>query len=58
MRGILGGLLAKLHIIPSRDDAMLTRMNTNVDSYIEAEKLGLLTLDWKLVAQSPSSQTG
>lgn len=50
----LGGLLAKLHIIPSRVDAMLTRMNTNVDSYIEAEKLGLLTLNWKLVAQKPS----
>ncbi len=50
----LGGLLAKVHIIPSRVDAMLTRMNTNVDSYIEAEEFGLITLNWKLVAQKPA----
>lgn len=50
----LGGVLARIHVIPSRVDAMLTRMNTNVDSYIEAEELGLLTLNWKLVAQKPA----
>lgn len=51
----LGGLLAKVRIIPPRVDAMLTRMNTNADSYVEAEKLGLLTLNWKLVARKPPS---
>ncbi len=50
----LGGVLAKIHVIPSRVDDMLTRMNKNVDSYIEAEELGLLTLNWKLIAQNPA----
>lgn len=50
----LGRLLAKLHVIPSRVDAMLTRMNHNADSYVEAERLGLLTLNWKLVATKPA----
>jgi len=49
----LGGALATLRVIPRRVDAMLTRMNTNVDSYIEAEELGLLTLNWKIVARKP-----
>ncbi len=47
-------LLARLHVIPSRVDAMLTRMNHNADSYVEAELLGLLTLNWKLVATKPA----
>ncbi len=50
----LGGVLSKVRVIPPRVDAMLTRMNTNVDSYIEAEQLGLLTLNWKLVARKPA----
>ena len=50
----LGGVLAKLHVIPARVDAMLRRMNANVDSYVAAEELGLITLNWKLVAQKPT----
>lgn len=50
----VGRILATVRVIPARVDAMLSRMNTNVDSYIEAERLGLLTLNWKLVAELPA----
>ncbi len=51
---VIGERMSKLKLIPSRVDAMLQRMNSNCDSYIEAEKLELLTLNHRFVAQKPA----
>lgn len=47
-------LLAKLHVIPRKTDAMMRRMNENSHSYIRAEEEELLTLNWHCVGQKPS----
>lgn len=48
------GLLAAIRVIPKKIDAMLQRMNTNCDSFIEAEEMELITLNWKCVAKKPA----
>ncbi len=45
--------LAKIHAIPEKIAAMITRMHDNSRSYIRAEEEGLLTLNWNYVAQKP-----
>lgn len=45
--------LAKIHVIPSRTDAMMQRLNENSRSYIRAEEEELLTLNWHCVGQKP-----
>ena len=45
--------LAKVRIIPTKVNAMIHRMNTKADSYIQAEAEELLTLNWKTVARKP-----
>jgi sterol 24-C-methyltransferase len=49
------GLLSRIRVVPKKVDAMLQRMNTNCASYIEAEELELITLNWKYVTQKPKS---
>jgi sterol 24-C-methyltransferase len=46
--------LSRWRLLPQKVDTMLQRMNTNCASYIQAEEEGLLTLNWKYVAQKPS----
>jgi sterol 24-C-methyltransferase len=46
--------LAKMRLIPKKVDSMLQRMNTNCASYIEAEELELITLNWRYVLQKPA----
>ena len=43
----------RVHIIPKKVNAMIHRMNTKADSYIQAEEEELLTLNWKTVAKKP-----
>lgn len=45
--------LAKLHLIPTKTDALMQRMNANSLSYIQAEEEKLLTLNWHCVGQKP-----
>ncbi len=45
--------LAKMHLVPKKVDSMLQRMNTNCESYIRAEELELITLNWKTVVRKP-----
>lgn len=45
--------LSKMHLIPQKVDMMLQRMNTNCESYIQAEEEELVTLNWKVVAEKP-----
>jgi sterol 24-C-methyltransferase len=47
-------LLAKLHLIPKKTDALMQRMNANSVSYIQAEEEQLLTLNWHCVGQKPA----
>lgn len=47
-------VLAKLHVIPKKSDALMQRMNANSQSYIQAEEEELLTLNWHCVGQKPS----
>ncbi len=47
-------LLAKLHLIPKKTDALMQRMNANSKSYIQAEEEELLTLNWHCVGQKPA----
>jgi len=47
-------LLAKLHVIPKKTDALMQRMNANSQSYIQAEEEQLLTLNWHCVGQKPT----
>ncbi len=49
----VAGALSRMRLIPKKVDTMLQRMNTNCASYIEAEELGLITLNWYFVAQKP-----
>ena len=51
---VIAARLAKMRLIPKKIDAMLQRMNTNCASYIEAEELGLITLNWRYVLQKPA----
>ena len=46
--------LARMRLIPRKVDAMLQRMNTNCASYIEAEELQLITLNWLYVPHKPA----
>ena len=46
-------LLAKLHVIPKKTNALMQRMNANSQSYIQAEEEELLTLNWYCVGQKP-----
>jgi sterol 24-C-methyltransferase len=45
--------LAKVRLIPKKTDALMQRLNENSESYIEAEELELLTLNWHCVGQKP-----
>jgi len=45
--------LAKLHLIPTKTDQLMQRMNANSLSYIQAEEEELLTLNWHCVGQKP-----
>jgi len=45
--------LAKLHLIPTKTDQLMQRMNANSLSYIQAEEEKLLTLNWHCVGQKP-----
>jgi sterol 24-C-methyltransferase len=47
-------LLAKLHLIPAKTDALMQRMNANSLSYLQAEEEQLLTLNWHCVGQKPA----
>ena len=47
-------LLARLHIIPKKTDALMQRMNANSMSYIQAEQEQLLTLNWHCVGEKPA----
>jgi sterol 24-C-methyltransferase len=51
---VIGERLAKMHVIPQKVDTMLQRMNSNCASYIEAEELELLTLNWRFVVHKPA----
>lgn len=51
---VIAERLARMRLIPRKVDAMLQRMNTNVDSYIEAEERGLITLNWRYVVRKPT----
>ena len=44
-------LLAKIHVIPKKTNAMMQRMNENSHSYIQAEEEELLTLNWHCVGR-------
>ena len=46
--------LAKLHLIPTKTDKLMQRMNANSLSYIQAEEEELLTLNWHCVGQKPT----
>lgn len=48
-------VLAKLHVIPKKTNALMQRMNANSMSYIRAEEEELLTLNWHCVGKKPSS---
>ena len=52
---VIAERLAKLRMIPKKVDTMLQRMNTNCASYIEAEELELITLNWRYVFLKPSA---
>lgn len=47
-------LLARLHIIPKKTDALMQRMNANSMSYIQAEEEELLSLNWHCVGEKPA----
>jgi len=47
-------LLARLHLIPGKTNALMGRMNENSHSYIRAEEEQLLTLNWHCVGQKPA----
>ena len=47
-------LLAKIHVIPKKTDALMQRMNANSKSYIQAEEEELLSLNWYCVGQKPA----
>jgi sterol 24-C-methyltransferase len=46
-------VLAKLHVIPKKTNALMQRMNANSMSYIRAEEEELLTLNWYCVGEKP-----
>lgn len=46
--------LAKLHVIPAKVDTMLQRLNSNCASYIEAEQLELVTINWRWELKKPA----
>lgn len=48
--------LAKLRVIPKKTNALMQRMNTNSQSYIQAEEEQLLTLNWHCVGRKPGGQ--
>jgi len=48
-------VLAKLHVIPEKTNALMQRMNANSMSYIRAEEEELLTLNWYCVGEKPRS---
>ena len=52
---VIAERMAKLRMIPKKVDTMLQRMNTNCASYIEAEELGLITLNWRFVFHKPQA---
>jgi sterol 24-C-methyltransferase len=47
-------LLARLHLIPKKTDALMQRMNANSESYIQAEQEKLLSLNWHCVGRKPA----
>jgi sterol 24-C-methyltransferase len=47
-------LLARLHLIPKKTDALMQRMNANSESYIQAEQEKLLSLNWHCVGRKPT----
>lgn len=47
-------ILAKVHAIPKKTNALMQRMNFNSRSYIQAEEEELLTLNWHCVGQKPA----
>ncbi len=48
-------VLARLHLIPRKTNALMGRMNENSRSYIQAEEEELLTLNWHCVGQKPAA---
>lgn len=46
--------LSQLRLMPQKLFLMLQRMHANGQSYIQAEQLGLISLNWQIVAQKPS----
>ena len=48
-------VLAKLHVVPKKTNALMQRMNANSMSYIRAEEEELLTLNWHCVGEKPRS---
>ena len=46
-------VLAKVHLIPKKTNALMKRLNENSQSYIQAEEEELLTLNWHCVGQKP-----
>jgi sterol 24-C-methyltransferase len=48
-------VLAKLHVVPKKTNALMQRMNANSMSYIRAEEEQLLTLNWHCVGEKPRS---
>jgi sterol 24-C-methyltransferase len=47
-------VLARLHLIPKKTDALMQRMNANSVSYIQAEQEELLSLNWHCVGRKPA----
>ena len=45
--------LSKINLIPKKTNALMSRMNENSQSYIQAEEEELLTLNWHCVGQKP-----
>jgi len=43
--------LARIHLIPTKTNALMQRLNENSQSYIQAEEKELLTLNWYCVGQ-------
>lgn len=46
-------LLVRIHLIPTRTNALLQRLKKNSRSYIRAEEEELLTLNWHCVGRKP-----
>merc|ERR1719401_253866 len=50
---VVVAFLAKHGLIPKHFDTLLTRLTEGGQSFVEADKLGLFTTSWQIIAQKP-----